>query len=231
MKTYLFLTTITNKVGLARVVLPFIACLALSCSNNRATNQALFNTEDKAWQKEAPEQFNVQISTTKGEFILEIHKSWATIGVNRFYNLVRLGYFDNSRFYRVRKGFIAQFGIPGNPFVTKVWQDRAIQDDPVVQSNLKGYIAYAMTGPNTRTTQLFINYKDNEQLDEHGFAPLGLVVEGMEIVEKLYAGYDESAGGGMRGGKQGKILSGGNGHLDKEFPKLDRLLKAIIIEE
>ncbi len=215
MKTYLFLS--------------LIALLTISCSKKGASNEALFNPEDKAWKEESPEQFNVQISTTKGEFLLEIHKAWAPIGVNRFYNLVRLGYFDNSRFYRVREGFIAQFGIPGNPAVTRVWQDRAIKDDPVIQSNLKGYIAYAMTGPNTRTTQLFISYKDNEQLDEQGFAPLGLVIEGMDNVEQLYAGYDESAGGGMRGGKQGKILSGGNEHLDKEFPKLDKLLKAEIV--
>jgi len=204
--------------------------LTISCSDEKTGQEALLNPENKEWQKEAPEKFNVQFSTTKGDFVLEIHKSWAPTGVNRFYNLVRLGFFDDSRFYRVREGYIVQFGIPGNPSIAQVWEKDDIVDDPVMESNLKGYIAYAMTGPDTRTTQLFINYKDNVHLDEQGFAPLGQVVEGMDVVEQLYSGYDENAGGGMRGGKQGKIFSEGNAHLDKDFPKLDKLIKAEIVE-
>lgn len=207
-----------------------IALLTISCSDEKTGQEALLNPENKEWQKEAPEKFNVQFSTTKGDFVLEIHKSWAPTGVNRFYNLVRLGFFDDSRFYRVREGYIVQFGIPGNPSIAQVWEKDDIVDDPVMESNLKGYIAYAMTGPDTRTTQLFINYKDNVHLDEQGFAPLGQVVEGMDVVEQLYSGYDENAGGGMRGGKQGKIFSEGNAHLDKDFPKLDKLIKAEIVE-
>ena len=229
MSSFIFKSTLTNKVRIAIAMLPLIACLANACSTKRASNEALFNPEHKSWQTEAPEHFNVFISTTKGKFVLEIHKAWAPIGVNRFYNLVRLGYFDNSRFFRVRKGYITQFGIPGSPSITQIWQNQTIQDDPVRHSNLKGTIAYAMTGPNTRTTQLFINYKDNAHLDDQGFAPLGAVVKGMDVVDQLYAGYDEGAGGGMRGGKQGKMFSGGNEYLDKEFPKLDKLLRAEII--
>jgi homoserine O-acetyltransferase len=143
---------------------------------------------------------------------------------------VRTGFFDDSRFYRVRAGFIAQFGLPGEPRVTAVWVDRAMPDDPVVQSNTRGTIAYAMTGPDTRTTQLYINLADNSQLDEQGFAPIGRIVEGMEqVVDSLYAEYDEAAGGGMRGGQQGKIVAGGNAHLDAEFPNLDKLIKATVV--
>lgn len=189
---------------------------------------ALLNPNHEFWQEKAPEVFNVKIATNKGDFFIEVHRDWAPIGADRFYNLVRSGFFDDSRFYRVREGFIAQFGIPGNPDITEVWQDITIPDDPVKQSNTRGTIAYAMTGPDTRTTQLYINYDDNSRLDEQGFAPIGRVIEGMIVVDNLYSGYDESAGGGMRGGKQGKILEFGNAHLDQEFPKLDQLIKASI---
>ena len=189
----------------------------------------LLNPYHDIWQETAPELFKVRVETTKGDFVIEAHRNWAPIGVDRFYNLVRSGFFDDSRFYRVRVGFIAQFGLPGNPEITKAWEKRTMPDDSVKQSNIRGTIAYAMTGPDTRTTQLYINYGDNSRLDEQGFAPIGRVIEGMAVVDSLYSGYDESAGGGMRGGKQGKILEFGNAHLDKEFPKLDRLEKAYIL--
>ena len=207
-----------------------ITYLGTSCIDKNTNHGALINPGSEEWLKEAPEQFNVQFSTTKGEFILEIHKAWAPIGINRFYNLVRLGYFDDSRFYRVREGYIVQFGIAGDPAIAQVWEHEAIKDDPALESNLKGYVTFAMTGLDTRTTQLFINYKDNIHLDEQGFAPLGLVVEGMDVLEQLYSCYDESAGGGMRGGKQERIFSESNTHLDHDYPKLDKLLKAEIVE-
>ncbi len=190
----------------------------------------LLNPDNDFWQEQAPSVFKVKIKTTKGDFLIEAHQDWAPIGVDRFYNLVRSGFFDDSRFYRVRAGFIAQFGLPGNPEITKAWENRSMPDDPVKQTNTRGTIAYAMTGPDTRTTQLYINYDDNSRLDEQGFAPIGRVIEGMAVVDSLYSGYDESAGGGMRGGKQGKILKFGNKHLDKKFPKLDRLEKAFILK-
>jgi cyclophilin family peptidyl-prolyl cis-trans isomerase len=158
--------------------------------------------------------------------VIEATRAWAPRGVDRFYHLVRSGFFDDSRFYRVRAGFIAQFGIPGDPAVAGVWKDQTIPDDPALQSNRRGFVAYAMTGPNTRTTQLFISLADNTRLDAEGFAPIGRVVEGMDVVDQLYAGYDEAAGGGMRGGRQGRMFAEGNAHLDRDFPRLDRLIRA-----
>jgi homoserine O-acetyltransferase len=192
---------------------------------------ALMDPEHAIWHERAPEAFDVRFETSNGDFVLQAHREWAPIGVDRLYNLVRTGFYDDSRFYRVRAGFIVQFGLPGDPPVTAVWYDRAMPDDPVVQSNTKGAVAYAMTGPDTRTTQLYINLDDNTELDQQGFAPIGSVVVGMDVVEQLYAEYDEGAGGGMRGGNQGQIVSGGNAHLDAEFPNLDRLIRATIIEE
>lgn len=190
----------------------------------------LLNPEHNFWKEAAPAVFKARIQTTKGDFVIEAHRDWAPIGVERFYNLVRAGFFDDSRFYRIRAGFIAQFGLPGNPKITQVWNDRAMPDDPVKQSNKRGFIAYAMTGPETRTTQLYISTVDNSRLDAQGFAPIGRVVEGMAVVDSLYSGYGENAGGGMRGGKQNNILQYGNIHLDGEFPKLDRLEKALLEE-
>ena len=191
---------------------------------------ALMDPDHAIWSESAPEVFQARIETTKGALVVEVHRDWAPLGADRFYNLVRTGFFDDSRFYRVRDGFIAQFGLPGNPEVIALWVDRAMPDDPVVQSNTRGTIAYAMTGPDTRTTQLYISLADNSRLDEQGFAPIGRIVEGMEeVVDSLYAGYDESAGGGMRGGQQGKIIAGGNRHLDAEFPDLDQLIRATVV--
>ena len=195
-----------------------------------SSKQVLLNPELAFWKETAPTVFKARFQTTKGDFVIEAHRDWAPIGADRFYNLVRAGFFDDSRLYRIRAGFIAQFGLPGNPEITQIWKDLAMQDDPVKQSNKRGFIAYAMTGPDTRTTQLYISTIDNSRLDAQGFAPIGRVVEGMAVVDSLYSGYDEEAGGGMRGGKQGKILQYGNAHLDKEFPKLDRLEKASVEE-
>ena len=150
----------------------------------------------------------------------------------RFRDLVAARYFDDSRFFRVVAGFIAQFGIAGDPKLTAAWKERTIPDDPPGksrQSNLRGTLAFAMTGPGTRSTQIYINLADNPRLDAQGFAPIGRVVSGMEVVDRLYAGYGEGAGGGMRGGQQGKMLEGGNAYLDASFPKLDRLVRARVV--
>jgi cyclophilin family peptidyl-prolyl cis-trans isomerase len=147
------------------------------------------------------------------------------VGADRFYNLVRAGFYDDSRFYRVTARF-TQFGIPGNPEVAALWRTPTLPDDPVRQSNTRGRFAFAMTGPNARTTQIYICKTDMSSQDRDGFAPLGMVVAGMEVVDALYAGYGESAGGGMRGGKQDRIFAEGNAHLDRDFPKLDRLIRA-----
>lgn len=180
------------------------------------------------WSQPAPATFRVSVETTKGPFVITVERALAPRGADRFYRLVHAGYFDDSRFFRVVPGFIAQFGIPGDPAITRVWKDRAIADDSVRTSNVRGTIAYAMTGPNTRTTQLFISLVDNSRLDTQGFSPIGRVVSGMEVVDQLYGGYGESAGGGMRARKQDRMLNEGNQHLDRDFPKLDRLLTAHI---
>jgi len=190
---------------------------------------ALMNPKHEWWTRRAPAVFKVKVETSKGSFVIEAHRDWAPRGADRFYNLVRAGFFDDTRFFRVRAGFIAQFGIAGDPAVAAVWRNQTIPDDPRRQSNTRGVVAYAMTGPETRTTQLFINLADNSRLDAEGFAPIARVIEGMEIVDRLYSGYDEDAGGGMRGGKQGPLFEGGNAYLDREFPKLDRLIRASIV--
>ena len=189
---------------------------------------AVANPGHAFWKQRSPDLFRVTIATGIGNLVIEAHRDWAPVGCDRFYNLVRAGFFDDSRFFRIRRGSFAQFGIPGDPAVAAIWRNEAIPDDPGRQSNLRGTVAYAMTGPDTRTTQLFINLSDNSRMDRDGFAPIGTVVEGMEVVDRLYAGYAEDPGGGMRGGKQGKMFTGGNAYLDREFPLLDHLIRATV---
>jgi len=171
----------------------------------------------------------VRIETSKGSFVLEANRQWAPRGTERFLELVRAGFFDDSRFFRVREKYIAQFGIAGDPAVTRKWKDRYIPDDSVRTSNVRGTFAFAMTGPNLRNTQIYISLVDNKQLDGQGFSPVGRVVEGMDVVDRIYSGYGEDAGGGLRAGKQQRMLDEGNRHLDAQFPKLDRLLRASIV--
>jgi cyclophilin family peptidyl-prolyl cis-trans isomerase len=142
---------------------------------------------------------------------------------------VRAGFYDDSRFFRVIAGDFAQFGIPGDPLLAATWRHASFPEDPVKQSNVRGYVAYAMTGPGARTTQVFVLMGDRSRQDKDGFAPFGKVIEGMDVVGKLYSGYGESAGGGMRAGKQAKIFEGGNAYLDAAFPNLDKLLRATVL--
>jgi cyclophilin family peptidyl-prolyl cis-trans isomerase len=175
----------------------------------------------------APTIYRVQVDTTKGSFIVQVNRKWAPHGADRFYELVRSGFYDDSRVFRVRRGFVAQFGIAGDPKLNARW--KAMSDDPVREPNVRGTIAFAMTGPNTRLTQVYINLADNRRLDADGFAPIGRVVSGMDVVGRLYDGYGENAGGGMRGGKQEPLLRGGNAYIDREYPKLDRIRRASVI--
>jgi cyclophilin family peptidyl-prolyl cis-trans isomerase len=222
-------------VRLASIACAVLACASVACATARTRSadlspserrQVLMQPEHSHWRLRAPDRFDVTIETTKGTFVLAIDRSLAPRGVDRFYQLVRAGFFDDSRFYRVVPGFIAQFGIPGDPTVTPLWKDRAIEDDSGRASNVRGTIAFAMNGPNTRTTQLFISLVDNSRLDAQGFSPLGRVVEGMDVVDRLYGGYGENAGGGIRAGRQGRMMAEGNAHLDREYPQLDRLIRA-----
>lgn len=179
-----------------------------------------------------PQVFKVRFETTQGAFVVEAHPEWAPQGAARFRELISAKYFDDSRFFRVVAKFIAQFGVAGDPKVTAAWKERTIPDDPPGksrQSNLRGTLAFAMTGRNTRSTQIYINLADNPRLDAQGFAPIGRVVSGMDVVDRLYAGYGEEAGGGMRGGRQGRMLEGGNAYLDASFPRLDRLVRARMV--
>jgi peptidyl-prolyl cis-trans isomerase A (cyclophilin A) len=176
-------------------------------------------------------QTRVRIETTAGNFVLEVHRDWAPHGADRFLELARKKFFDDSRFFRVVAGKWAQFGIAGNPKVAQAWRPRTIPDDPVKQKNFLGYAAFAMTGPNARTTQVYINLGDNsERNDPQGFAPFGKVIEGMDVVQKLYSGYGENSGGGMRAGKQDRMFQEGNAYLDSQFPKLDKLIRARVIQ-
>jgi cyclophilin family peptidyl-prolyl cis-trans isomerase len=171
----------------------------------------------------------VRIETSKGSFVLEANRQWAPRGTERFLELVRTHFFDDSRFFRVRENYIAQFGIAGDPAVTRKWKDRHIPDDSVRTSNVRGTFAFAMTGPNLRNTQIYINLVDNKQLDVQGFSPVGRVVEGMDVVDRIYSGYGEDAGGGLRAGKQERMLNEGNKHLDVDYPKLDKLVRATVV--
>jgi peptidyl-prolyl cis-trans isomerase A (cyclophilin A) len=180
----------------------------------------------------APVVFRVKFETTAGSFIIEAHRDWSPHGADRFYDLVRTKYYDDSRFFRVVPGHWVQFGINGNPKIAQQQRHITIPDDVLKQHNILGYVAFSNTGPNTRSTQVYINLGDNTTRNdvEAGFAPFGQVVEGMDIVEKLYGGYGEHSGGGMRAGHQDQMFEGGNAYLDREFPKLDKLIRATIMK-
>jgi peptidyl-prolyl cis-trans isomerase A (cyclophilin A) len=170
----------------------------------------------------APDNYKVQFTTTKGNIVIEIHRDWAPLGADRFYNLVKNGFFTDAAFFRVVPNFIVQFGLGANPAVNKVWQNANIHDDPVKESNKRGTLTFATAGPNTRTTQLFINLKDNGPLDQQGFTPFGTVTEGMDVVDKIYPGYGERPA-------QDRITSEGKAYVDKNFPMLDRITAAKVI--
>ncbi|MDD2805898.1 MAG: peptidylprolyl isomerase [Elusimicrobiales bacterium] len=178
--------------------------------------------------EKAPETFKVKFATTKGDFTLEITRAWSPLGADRFYNLVKNGFFTEVAFFRVIEGFMVQFGIHGDPAVSAAWRGARIQDDPVKESNAKGYISYAMAGPNTRTTQMFINFGNNARLDDMGFSPFGKVTDGMSVVESIYNGYGEGAPSGM-GPDQGRVQAQGNAYLKADFPKMDYIKSATLL--
>jgi peptidyl-prolyl cis-trans isomerase A (cyclophilin A) len=193
-----------------------------------AASLAPLRDPSRATEK-APDRFRVRFETTKGQFVIEVTRAWAPRGADRFYNLVRAGYYDDVAFFRVIGNFMVQFGINGDPAVNRVWRQAQIQDDPVTQSNKRGMVTYAMAGPDSRTTQLFINFKDNTGLDGQGFAPFGRVVEGLPVVDSLYPGYGEGAPNGM-GPEQGRAQAEGNAYLKGSFPKLDFVKTARLVK-
>jgi len=211
-----------------------LALLALACGrgeHREATTTgapAFRNPASAAMTVRAPATFRARLETSKGAFVIEVHREWAPLGADRFYNLVTSGYYDGTRVFRVIPGFMAQFGIHGDPQVAAVWRDARIPDDPVRQHNTRGMVSFATAGPGTRTTQLFINYGDNSRLDGMGFSPFGRVVEGIDVVDRFYAGYGEGAPRG-RGPDQGRVQAEGNAYLEREFPELDYVTRATII--
>lgn len=190
----------------------------------------LLDPEHPEWHRPSPPRWQARFVTSQGDFIVEVVREHAPVGADRFYNLVRLGYYDDTRFHRVREGYIAQFGLHGDPRVNAAWLDRQIRDDPAHGSNVRGTMAFAMSlEPETRNTQVYVNLGDNTRNDAEPFAIFGRVVEGMDVLDRLYSGYGERSGSGVRHGRQGPIIEGGNEYLDREFPLLDRILSAKII--
>ena len=179
--------------------------------------------------EKAPDLYRVKMETTAGNFVIEVHREWAPLGADRFYNLVKIGYFTDAAFFRVLAGFMAQAGFHGDPAVSQAWLNSRIKDDPVTKSNSQGMVTFAMGGPNTRSAQIFINYGDNSYLDNSGFAPFGQVVEGFESVSALHSGYGEGEPKG-KGPAQGKVYRLGNEYLKTEFPELDYIVRAAIKE-
>ena len=174
--------------------------------------------------------YRVQLDTTKGAIVLEVHRSWAPNGADRFRELVTSGYFDDTRFFRVVRGQWAQFGINGDPSTATRWRARTIPDDPPTgHSVVRGAVAFAFALPHGRTTQVYISLRDNSYQDAQGFVPFGEVVSGMDVAEALNSEYGENAGGGIRAGKQQPLFDGGNAYLDREYPRLDRIIRARVI--
>jgi peptidyl-prolyl cis-trans isomerase A (cyclophilin A) len=209
-----------------------VAALTLGSAGSALGQTAASKTKlqnPAALTERAPATFKANFDTSAGAFVIEVHRDWAPLGADRFYNLVKNGYYDGVRFFRVISGFMAQFGMHGDPAVQKAWSNAEIKDDAVKESNKRGYVTFATRGPNSRTTQLFINFKDNAGLDKQGFAPFGEVVSGMDVVDKLYSGYGEGAPNGG-GPSQGQITAEGNAYLTKSFPKLDYIKSAKIAQ-
>lgn len=200
-----------------------------AASPDSATSTPLLRPDSEAMNATAPDTFRVRFETSQGPFVVEAYRGWAPRGADRFYNLVRHGFYDGTHFFRVLDGFVAQFGISGDPRISAAWRPARIPDDSVRASNERGTITFATSGPDSRTTQLFVNLADNSRLDTMGFAPFGRVVRGMGTVDSLYAGYGEGAPRG-EGPSQERIQQRGNAYLRAEFPKLDSIASARIVE-
>lgn len=214
--------------GINQRLSALVSLLALACGDGgkdaaRGRVALLLPGSDRS-SLTAPAVFRAKFETTKGNFVMEVHRDWAPSGADRFYYLVRNGFYDDTRFFRVVEGFVVQFGLSGDPKISTQWREAFIQDDSVKQSNQRGFVSYAMGGPHTRSTQVFVNFKDNTSLDTRGFAPFAQVVEGLDVVDSLYRGYGEQP-------SQAKIRNEGNAYLDREFPKLDKIVRAYVVEE
>ena len=220
--------TKTRNASVLSLLLVAVACNGSDDSARLDDTSPLMNPASDAMNQTAPDVFHARFETSKGDFVIEVQREWAPQGADRFYSLVSNGFYDDTHFFRVIDGFMAQFGIPNDPAVAARWGDAGIADDPVTQSNSRGSVTFAMTGqPNSRSTQLFINFVDNSNLDGMGFAPFGRVVEGMGVVDQLYSGYGEGAPSG-EGPDQSRISMEGSQYLTSEFPEMDWITQATI---
>jgi cyclophilin family peptidyl-prolyl cis-trans isomerase len=193
------------------------------------SKNVLLQPESPEMNRRAPDKFLVRMQTTKGLILIELQRAWAPHGVDRFYNLVEHGYYNDSPIFRVIAGKWAQFGISADPQIAQAWAKRTIPDDPRVESNVRGAVAFAFKDPNGRTTQVFINLRDNSAAhDKEPFVPIGKVIEGMNVADALYSEYGEQSGGGIRGGKQDPLFKEGNKYLKANYPQLDYIVKATI---
>jgi cyclophilin family peptidyl-prolyl cis-trans isomerase len=220
-------TKIFPKIFQSPIIL--LSCLVLlSCKH---TSSLLVYPDAAEPNGRAPSVFDVCLETSKGEILIEVHRDWSPHGADRFYNLVRAGYYDDTRFFRVIRGRWAQFGINGDPKVSNAWRALTFPDDPRIESNARGTVAFAFSVPNGRTTQVFINLRDNRATHDAEFVPFGRILKGIEVADSLNSEYDESAGGGIRGGKQGPLFEKGNSYLQKHFPRLDSIVRATVIDQ
>ncbi len=222
------------RLRVVAVLLLLSGCASRTSPSARPSGPSrtlLLDPAHAEWQRPAPAVSHLHVETTKGTFVLELVRAYGPIGADRLYNLARLGYYDDTRVHRVRAGYIAQFGLHGDPAVNAAWKGRYLADDPPRSHNRRGTFAFAYEGPgrpHTRNTQLYINLADNPRNDAEPFTVLGTVVEGMAVVDALYAGYGEESGGGVRQGKQGPLERGGNAFMDREYPRLDRILTVTV---
>ena len=207
-------------------VLGVVAALAVSVASAQAPAAKPNLKNPAALKEQAPAVFKANFETSAGAVVIEVHRDWAPIGADRFYNLVKSGYFDGVKIFRVMPGFMAQFGMHGDPAVNAAWSSARIQDDPVKESNKRGYVTFAKTqAPNSRSSQVFINYGNNAGLDPQGFAPFGKVISGMDVADKFNAKY-----GAAPGDDQGNIAAGGNAYMDKTYPGLTAIKTATIVQ-
>jgi cyclophilin family peptidyl-prolyl cis-trans isomerase len=227
MKTKRFFTLIL-QASLFPALLLLGACHTANTEHPSQREVSRSLSEPSSLNLSAPAVYRAKFTTTQGDFVIEVNRSWAPYGADRFYNLVKNGFYDGASFFRVLPGFIVQFGISPDPRLSEVWHSATIPDDPVSEGNLAGTVTFATAGPNTRTTQVFINLRDNKSLDSQGFAPFGKVTEGMEVIEKLYSGYGEGAPMG-NGPDQQRMEKEGRAYLTESFPKLDSIKSAVIM--
>ena len=214
----------------------FVACAPRRTSGGFAVaapaGRAILRTpEDPAWRTPAPAVAHLRVETTKGVFVLEVVRAWGPLGADRLWNLARLGYYDDTRFHRVRSGYIAQWGLHGDSAVNAAWKGRYLRDDPPRSQNRRGTFAFSYEGPgreHTRNTQLYVNLADNPRNDAEPFTILGTVVEGLSVLDSLYAGYGEDSGSGVRQGRQGPLERGGNAFMDRVYPRLDRIIRVSV---